>query len=319
MSTPSLRAARIEHDAAPLIDRVIETLDRIIVGKTPQLRLAVACLLARGHLLIDDLPGVGKTTLAHALAKVLGLDYQRVQFTSDLLPADVIGVSVFNRETGRFEFHKGPLFAQVVLADEINRATPKAQSALLEAMEERQVTVDGATYALPAPFFVIGTRNPSHQIGTFPLPESQLDRFLMRIELGYPAPDDERQLLAGGDRRALVDALEPALSVDALLRLQELVPDVHLAEPILDYVQALIAYTRTSGEFVAGLSPRAGIALVRASQAWALMRGHHGVHPEDVQAVFPAIAAHRLQPASGRAFDTHASLGSAILDAVPLP
>ena len=319
MSTPSLRPARVEPDAAPLIDRVIGTLDRVIVGKTHQLRLAVTCLLARGHLLIDDLPGVGKTTLAHALAKVLGLDYQRVQFTSDLLPADVIGVSVFNRETGRFEFHKGPLFSQVVLADEINRATPKAQSALLEAMEERQVTADGATYALPAPFFVIATRNPSHQIGTFPLPESQLDRFLMRIELGYPAPEDERGLLAGGDRRALVDALEPVLSVDALLRLQELVPGVHLAEPILDYVQALIAYTRTSGEFAAGLSPRAGIALVRASQAWALTHGHQGVHPEDVQAVFPAVAAHRLQPASGRALDTHGSLGSAILDAVPLP
>ena len=319
MSTPSLRPARVDSRAAALADRVVEALDRIIVGKTAQLRLCVACLLARGHLLIDDLPGVGKTTLAHALAKALGLEYQRVQFTSDLLPADVIGVSVFNRETGRFEFHKGPLFSQVVLADEINRATPKAQSALLEAMEERQVTADGETYSLPRPFFVIGTRNPSHQIGTFPLPESQLDRFLMRIELGYPGPDEERQLLAGGDRRRLVDELEPVLSVDALLRLQELVPEMHLAEPILDYVQALIAHTRTSGEFVTGLSPRAGIALVRAAQAWALMAGHEGVHPEDVQAVFPAIVAHRLEPAAGRAFDTHGSLGSAILDAVPLP
>src|SRR5690606_19821590 len=198
MSTPSLRPARVETDAAALIDRVIAALDRIIVGQSAQLRLSVACLLARGHLLIDDLPGVGKTTLAHALAKALGLQYQRVQFTSDLLPADVIGVSIFNRETGRFEFHKGPLFSQLVLADEINRATPKAQSALLEAMEGRQVTAAGETYQLPAPFFVIGTRNPSHQIGTFPLPESQLDRFLMRIELGYPGPDEERQLLAGG-------------------------------------------------------------------------------------------------------------------------
>src|SRR5690606_7809910 len=203
--------------------------------------------------------------------------------------------------------------------DEINRATPKAQSALLEAMEERQVTADGETYQLPAPFFVIGTRNPSHQIGTFPLPESQLDRFLMRIELGYPGPDEERQLLAGGDRRALVDGLEPVLSVDALLRLQALVPKVHLAEPILDYVQALIGYSRLSGEYVAGLSPRAGIALVRAAQAWALMHGHAGVHPEDVQAVLPGIAAHRLEPASGSPLDTHGSLGSAILDAVPVP
>jgi len=319
MSTPSLRPARVVTDAAPLIDRVVAALDRIIVGKTPQLRLCVACLLARGHLLIDDLPGVGKTTLAHALARALGLEYQRVQFTSDLLPADVIGVSVFNRETGRFEFHKGPLFSQVVLADEINRATPKAQSALLEAMEERQVTADGETYALPAPFFVIGTRNPSHQIGTFPLPESQLDRFLMRIELGYPGPDEERQLLAGGDRRALVEQLEPVLSVDAVLRIQALVPHVHLAEPILDYVQALIAYTRTSGEFVTGLSPRAGIALVRAAQAWALMQGHAGVHPEDVQAVFPGIVAHRLEPASNSVLAANGSPGFAILDAVPVP
>ncbi|HEX7080126.1 MAG TPA: MoxR family ATPase [Gammaproteobacteria bacterium] len=319
MVTPSLRAARTDSDAASLIEPVIAALERIIVGKSRQLRLSVACLLARGHLLIDDLPGVGKTTLAHALAKALGLKYQRVQFTSDLLPADVIGVSIFNRETGRFEFHPGPLFSQLVLADEINRATPKAQSALLEAMEERQVTADGDTYPLPSPFFVIGTRNPSHQIGTFPLPESQLDRFLMQIELGYPAPDEERQLLAGGERRALVEELEPVLSVDALLRLQELVPKVHLAEPILDYVQALIGYTRTSGEFVAGLSPRAGIALVRASQAWALMHGHAGVHPEDVQAVFPGIVAHRLEAASGGALDPDGPLGAAILAAVPIP
>src|SRR5690554_1912106 len=214
------------------INRAVAAVSKVVLGKEEQIRLAVACLLARGHLLIEDLPGVGKTTLAHALAKALDLSFQRVQFTSDLLPADVIGVSVYNRATGRFEFHKGPLFSQVVLADEINRATPKAQSALLEAMEERQVTADGATYALPAPFFVIGTRNPSHQIGTFPLPESQLDRFLMQIELGYPGRAAERQLLAGSERRELVAELEPVLSVDALLRLQELVPSVHLADPI---------------------------------------------------------------------------------------
>ena len=319
MATPPLRAARPDSAAGPLIERLIDALDGIVVGKSAQLRLSVACLLARGHLLIEDVPGVGKTTLAHALAKALGLRYQRVQFTSDLLPADVIGVSVFNRDSGRFEFHKGPLFSQLVLADEINRATPKAQSALLEAMEERQVTADGETYALPSPFFVIGTRNPSHQIGTFPLPESQLDRFLMQIELGYPAAADERQLLAGGERRGLVDALEPVLSVDALLRLQELVPRVHLAEPILDYVQALIAHTRTSGDFVAGLSPRAGIALVRAAQAWALMHSHAGVHPEDVQAVFPGIVAHRLEPVSGSPIESHAEPGAAILEAVPIP
>src|SRR5690606_32284019 len=319
MSSPSLRPARTDGSAAPLIARVVETLDRIIVGKTVQIRLAVACLLARGHLLIEDLPGVGKTTLAHALAKALDLSFQRVQFTSDLLPADVIGVSVYNRATGRFEFHKGPLFSQVVLADEINRATPKAQSALLEAMEERQVTADGATYALPAPFFVIGTRNPSHQIGTFPLPESQLDRFLMQIELGYPGRAAERQLLAGSERRELVAELEPCLSVDALLRIQEQVPKVHLSEPILDYVQALIEHTRSCGEFVAGLSPRAGIALVRAAQAWALMHGHSGVYPEDVQAVFPSVVAHRLEPVSKLPPESRGHVGVAVLQAVRVP
>jgi MoxR-like ATPase len=259
MATPTLittRGAAADH--AAVVEPVLDALGRVIVGKPGQLKLAVACLLARGHLLIEDLPGVGKTTLAHALARALGLSYQRIQFTSDLLPADVLGVSVFHRDSGRFEFHKGPIFAQLVLADEINRATPKAQSALLEAMEERQVTADGTTYALPAPFFVVATRNPAHQIGTFPLPESQLDRFLMQIELGYPEPSDERQLLVSGERRALADQLAAVLSLDALLRLQEHVPKVHASEALLDYVQALIGYTRDSGEFVAGLSPRAG-------------------------------------------------------------
>lgn len=319
MSAPSLRAARADTDVAALIDSVVDALDRIIVGKKAQLRLSVGCLLARGHLLIEDLPGVGKTTLAHALARSLDLDFQRVQFTSDLLPADVIGVSVFNRESGRFEFHKGPLFSQLVLADEINRATPKAQSALLEAMEERQISADGTTYALPKPFFVIGTRNPSHQIGTFPLPESQLDRFLMQIRLGYPAPDDERRLLGGMDRRALVDGLEPILSVESLLRIQDLVPRVHVAEPVLDYVQALLAHTRACGDFAIGLSPRAGIALVRAAQAWALMHGHDGVYPEDIQAVFPSVAAHRLEPSPTATHTIRDELGSAVLEAVPLP
>jgi MoxR-like ATPase len=317
MATPHITPARAEHaDRTALVHAVVAALDRIIVGKTEQLRQCVACLLARGHLLIEDIPGVGKTTLAHALAKALGLSYQRVQFTSDLLPADVIGVSVYRRETGAFEFRKGPLFAQVVLADEINRATPKAQSALLEAMEERQVTADGTTYALPVPFFVIATRNPIHQVGTFPLPESQLDRFLMQIALGYPAPKEERELLAHGERRSMIEALEPVLSADSLLRLQEEVPKIHVAEPLLDYVQALIAYTRESGEFVSGLSPRGGMALVRAAQAWALMAGHAGVHPEDVQAVFPCIIAHRLEPVS---VDRSGDPGKAILTAVPLP
>jgi MoxR-like ATPase len=317
MATPHISTARAEHnERTALVREVVAALDRIIVGKTEQLRQCVACLLARGHLLIEDLPGVGKTTLAYALAKALGVSYQRVQFTSDLLPADVIGVSVYRRDTGAFEFRKGPIFAQVVLADEINRATPKAQSALLEAMEERQVTADGTTYALPAPFFVIATRNPIHQVGTFPLPESQLDRFLMQISLGYPEPKEERQLLANGERRSMIEALEPVLSADSLLRLQEEVPKIHVAEPLLDYVQALIAYTRESGEFVSGLSPRGGMALVRAAQSWAFMAGHTGVHPEDVQAVFPCIVAHRLEPIST---DRAGDPGKTILAAVPLP
>jgi MoxR-like ATPase len=250
----------------------------------------------------------------------LGLSYHRIQFTSDLLPADVLGVSVFHRDSGRFEFHKGPIFSQLVLADEINRATPKAQSALLEAMEERQVTADGTTYSLPAPFFVVATRNPAHQIGTFPLPESQLDRFLMQLELGYPEPAEERQLLASGERRALVEQLEPVLSLDALLRLQDAVATVHVSEALLDYVQAVIAYTRNSGEFTSGLSPRGGIALLRAAQAWALIQGHGGVHPEDVQAVLGSIVAHRLQPARGSSLEREAgNVGDAIADAVPIP
>jgi MoxR-like ATPase len=319
MATPTLRAAPAATDYTALIEPVIEALSRIIVGKTDHLRLGVACLLARGHLLIEDIPGVGKTTLAHALAKALGLSYQRIQFTSDLLPADILGVSLFLRDEGRFEFHKGPVFSQLVLADEINRATPKAQSALLEAMEERQVTADGVTYELPAPFFVIATRNPADQIGTFPLPESQVDRFLMQIRLGYPAPAEERQLLANGERRALIERMEGALSLDMLLRLQDQVPRVHVSEPLLDYVQAVIAYTRNSGEFAAGLSPRAGIALVRAAQAWALMAGHAGVHPEDVQAVLPGIVEHRLQPAHGSSIAQDGGAAAAILAAVAVP
>jgi MoxR-like ATPase len=318
MATPTLRAARPASADHALLAPVIESLGRIIIGKAQQIRLCLACLLARGHLLIEDVPGVGKTTLAHALAKALGLSYQRIQFTSDLLPADVIGVSVFHRDTNRFEFHKGPVFAQLVLADEINRATPKAQSALLEAMEERQVTVDGNTYALPAPFFVIATRNPAYQIGTFPLPESQLDRFLLQIELGYPEPREERELLANGERRALIDDLPAGLSLETLLQLQQHVAAVHVSAALLDYVQALLAYTRQSGRFRAGLSPRAGIALVRAAQAWALIAGHAGVHPEDVQAVFAGIAAHRLEAADASGTRGR-ELAARVLDAVPVP
>jgi len=311
--TPAPTAAGVQRS---LVEGVIATLGTIIVGKEHQLRLALACLLADGHLLIEDLPGVGKTTLAHALAATLGLSYQRVQFTSDLLPADILGVSIFQRDVGRFEFHRGPIFSQVVLGDEINRATPKAQSALLEAMEERQVTADGKTYTLPAPFFVIATRNPQHQIGTFPLPESQLDRFLMQIRIGYPDPAEERRLLAQGERRKMIGAIEPALTPDALLRLQEQVPSVHLADALLDYIQALIAHTRESGHFVNGLSPRGGMALVRAAQAWAMMHGHAGVRPEDVQAVFASVVDHRLERATPEA---PADPGRAILATVPVP
>jgi MoxR-like ATPase len=320
MATPTLISARgTAGDYQGLVQPVLNALDRIVVGKSHQIQLSVACLLARGHLLIQDMPGVGKTTLAHGLARALGLSYHRIQFTSDLLPADVLGVSVFHRDSGKFEFHKGPVFSQLVLADEINRATPKAQSALLEAMEERQVTADGTTYSLPTPFFVVATRNPAHQIGTFPLPESQLDRFLMQIELGYPAPQDERALLANGERRALIEQQQPVISLDTLLRLQDQVTKVHVAEPLLDYVQALLAFTRESGEFVAGLSPRAGIGLLRAAQAWALVAGHAGVHPEDLQAVLGNIVAHRLEPKHGSAIERDADIGAAILDAVPVP
>lgn len=319
MATTRLRTAVSGlSDPANLAQPVLDALNEIIVGKPRELRLSLTCLLARGHLLIEDLPGVGKTTLAHALAKVMDLSYQRVQFTSDLLPADVIGVSIFRRDTGRFEFHKGPIFAQLLLADEINRATPKAQSALLEAMEERQVTADGATYALPMPFFVVATRNPTQQIGTFPLPESQLDRFLMQITLGYPGPAEERELLANGDRRDLVEDLPALLGAEALVNLQQAVARVHLSDALLDYVQALVAHTRESGEFVAGLSPRGAIALVRAAQAWAMMAGHDGVYPEDVQAVLPSVVAHRLAPAQGRDSDP-SGVGHAVLVAVPVP
>ena len=275
----------------PIISRITTQLDSVILGKPQAVRLALCCLLARGHLLIEDIPGVGKTTLANALARTLGLDLRRVQFTSDLLPADIIGNAIYDRERQAFTFHPGPVFTHLVLADEVNRATPKTQSALLEAMEEQQVSVDGRTHDLPNPFFVIATQNPSHQIGTFPLPESQLDRFLMRIELGYPDRDAEREMLRGPSRRRLVEALEPVLTVVELLDLQIAVERIHVAEPILDYLLDLMARSRERGR---GLSPRAALALRRASQAWAMMAGRAMVIPEDVQAVAPSIMGHRL-------------------------
>jgi MoxR-like ATPase len=284
------------------LTNVLKQAGKIILGKDPQIRMAMCCILARGHLLIEDVPGVGKTTLSHVLASMLGLHYQRIQFTSDLLPADIVGVSIFDRESSTFRFHPGPVFSQVILADEINRASPKAQSALLEAMEEHQVTADGKTMKLPEPFFVIATQNPSHQVGTFPLPESQLDRFLMRIRLGYPDQAGERALLKGEDRRELIAKITPAMTVEDLLGLQKDVAQVFASDALIDYVQALVNYTRDSARFEMGLSPRAGLAILRAAQSWALMAGRKQVLPEDVQTIIPAVVGHRLRAvASGDA------------------
>jgi len=276
------------------LNGIVAQAGSVILGKEQEIRLALACLIARGHLLIEDIPGVGKTTLAHAMARILGLSFQRVQFTSDLLPADILGISVYDPRSGSFDFHPGPIFTQLVLADEINRATPKTQSALLEAMGERQVSQDRVTRDLPDPFFVIATQNPSHSVGTFPLPESQLDRFLMRIKLGYPNPKAERALLRGRDRRELVDAMEPQLEISELLDIQQQVQAVHMSDALLDYLQDLIALTRSTSEFGPGLSPRAGLALLRCSQAWAFMEDRRHVLPEDVQAVLPGVVNHRL-------------------------
>jgi MoxR-like ATPase len=275
---------------------LLRQLNGVIVGKPAQVQDCVACLLAGGHLLIEDVPGVGKTTLAHALARTFGLQFSRVQFTSDLMPSDLSGVSVYERGKEAFVFHHGPIFAQVLLADEINRASPKTQSALLEAMEERQVTVEGATRPLPRPFFVIATQNPQDQLGTFALPESQLDRFLMRISLGYPDRAAERELLHGHDRRELVDALPALLHANELQTLQQRVQEVHAAPALLDYLQDLIAATRSGRWFLQGLSPRAGIAVVRAAKAQTLLSGRDYVAPDDVQAVLAQTIAHRLVP-----------------------
>jgi len=293
MPKAALNAAATPGDDA-ILRQILDDAGHLIVGKQDTLRLALTCVLAGGHLLIEDVPGVGKTTLAHVLARLLGLDFQRIQFTADMLPADILGVSIYDRSEGRFHFHPGPVFAQLVLADEINRATPKTQSALLEAMEERQVTADGETRELPVPFFVVATQNPRSQIGTFGLPESQLDRFLMRISLGYPDPAAERQLLAGGDRRAMLKEVPARIDSDTLLAWQAHVDRIHVAPALLDYVQALLAATRASPHWELGLSPRAGLALLRAARAWAMIDGRAQVVPEDVQAVLPSVAGHRL-------------------------
>jgi len=301
------------------LNNVIKQVERVILGKPQQIRFALACLLARGHLLIEDLPGVGKTTLAHVLAQTLGLQFQRIQFTSDLLPADILGVSVYQRDTGKFEFHPGPIFAQMILADEINRATPKAQSALLEAMEEQQATVEGTTRVLPSPFFVIATQNPAHQIGTFALPESQLDRFLMRIQMGYPDAQAERGLLSGVDRREIVAQLNPQMEAAELLALQKRVREIFVSPALLDYVQAILKYTRESSRYTHGLSPRAGLALLLAARAWTMLDERDAVIPEDIQAVLPGVVSHRLQAVGEYSKQNSGVLVHELIQAVAIP
>ena len=296
---------------------VVDAASNLILGKRSRLELALTCLIAGGHLLIEDVPGTGKTTLAHVLARLLGLDFRRVQFTSDLLPADILGVSVFERETGAFRFHPGPVFTQVLLADEVNRATPRTQSALLEAMEEHQVSVEGETRRLPEPFFVIATQNPASQVGTYALPESQLDRFMMRINMGYPDPAAERALLTGRDRRSLLVDLQPVADAATLAGWRTRAEEVRVSEPLIDYVQALIAHTRSGGAYRIGLSPRAGLALLAAARAHALLNARAHVLPEDVQAVLPAVALHRLPPVEQPA--SHDDAVRQLLQAVALP
>ncbi|MDH3608251.1 MAG: MoxR family ATPase [Gammaproteobacteria bacterium] len=293
--SPAAKLSQINTPQAETIDAIIGGVSKVLLGKDKQIRLALTCLFAGGHLLIEDLPGMGKTLLSHTLAQVLGLEFNRIQFTSDLLPSDVIGVSIFDKNTSEFRFMPGPVFAQVLLADEINRATPKSQSALLEVMEEQTVTVDGETHHLPKPFFVIATQNPATQTGTYPLPESQMDRFLMRIELGYPDQEAERMLLIEGDRRKQLEKLQAVISTEKLIAIQTEVEQVKVADTLLDYVQRLVEYTRKENEFAFGLSPRGSLSLLRAAKAWALIHQRNHVIPEDVQQVLPSVVEHRLR------------------------
>jgi MoxR-like ATPase len=307
----------LEPALAAALTRAQQQVNSVVLGKSPRVRLAFACFLAGGHLLIEDLPGVGKTTLAHALAATLDLSFQRVQFTSDLLPSDIIGVSVYERERSEFKFHPGPLFAQLVLADEINRATPKTQSALLEAMAEQQVTVDGESRALPAPFFVVATQNPLDLAGTYPLPDSQLDRFMLRVSLDYPDRDAERALLTASDRREVIAHLQPSLDAAQIARARSAVGKVLASPALIDYVQALLAASRVDAEIRVGLSPRAGLALLNAARAIALLDGRAFCLPEDVQAVFVAAAAHRITP-TGASHRSRDQLAQKLLDATPV-
>jgi MoxR-like ATPase len=301
-----------------LAEQVTAEVAQVVLGKDQEIQMAFTCILAGGHLLIEDVPGVGKTLLARALAIALGLEFRRIQFTSDMLPADIIGISIYEQQSTSFRFHQGPIFAQLILADEVNRATPKAQSALLEAMEEHQVTTDGETHKLPEPFFVIATQNPSHQIGTFPLPESQLDRFLMRIGLGYPAKPLERELLRGENRRAMLEQLRPVVTGQDISELQKIAREVHVSDSLLDYAQALVFATRNIPEIELGLSPRGAQDLMAAARCRAMINGHRGVHPEDIKAVFTAVVAHRIQGRDDMMQNT-SDLTQQILDSVPVP
>ncbi|MGD9602880.1 MAG: AAA family ATPase [Gammaproteobacteria bacterium] len=314
LSTLKPRTTTPHHQA---LRQLLDAASEVILGKAGTVHLAVTCLVAGGHLLLEDLPGVGKTTLAHTLARLSGLTFQRIQFTSDMLPADILGASVFDRDAQRFVLQRGPVFTQVLLADEINRATPRAQSALLEAMEERQVTLEGITHDLPRPFFVIATQNPREQVGTYPLPESQLDRFLMRLSLGYPDRGAERALLRGQDRRELLGKLAPLLTPETVVELQLEASRVHVADPLLDYLQALLAASRASPDCAHGLSPRAGLALLRAAQAWAFVDGRTHCVPDDLQAVLPSVVGHRLVARDPGM--SGAALAARLIASVPVP
>ena len=314
----STQAQKILPQTQAILDRTISTACEIVVGKERQIKLALSCLLAGGHLLIEDQPGVGKTTLAHVLARVLGLDFQRIQFTSDLMPADILGVSIYDAEQKKFHFHPGPIFTQLVLADEVNRATPKTQSALLEVMEEGQITADGETFKAPEPFFVVATQNPRQQIGTFSLPESQLDRFLMRIEMGYPDRESERKLLEGEDRRKMFESLQPVITPQQLVKMQEQARAIVASPALINYVQDLLDASRSNNQFGNGLSPRAGLALLAAARAWALISGRTMVLPEDVQAVAPGVMGHRLMGHGDLAGPSDAAVRT-LIESVPIP
>ena len=300
------------------VDQIIANVGKVLLGKQQQIKLSLACLFAQGHLLIEDLPGMGKTTLAHAFAKVLGLSYSRIQFTSDLLPADILGVSIYDRTKSQFEFHPGPIFNQLLLADEINRTTPKTQSALLEAMAEGQVTIEGDTRPLPDPFFVIATQNPTTQAGTFPLPESQLDRFLMRIELGYPDPASEREMLSGVDPRQQLSSILAVISTEQLLKIQQQVLQVKVSDSLVDYLQRLVQFTRDDPMFMSGLSPRGALATLQCARSWALIQGRQYVIPEDIQAVLPSVAGHRLRGSAESSGQSGEVLVQRVLNAVDI-